>query len=99
MTTDQVMELRAKVGFVTPFAPVEVGEPWLAFSQRGTYEWLMHPDDAFEALALGMMVNGKILSCTCVDVQPFVGALMIRAKDEDVNTRFIPPSSEKEGHV
>jgi hypothetical protein len=92
MDTAEVMELRARAGFVTPLVPLERGNPTLIFSSRGSFEWLMHPDDAFHALIFGVAVDGRTLKCSVVDAHPLMNALTVQAKDPDGNVSFIQPA-------
>jgi hypothetical protein len=90
VTTDEIMNLRAEVGFVTPLRPLEPGDRWPLLDSRGVYEFGLHPDDAFVALVHGIMVRGKLLRCEAVDVLPLQNAIQVRAKDPDRDLGFVP---------
>ncbi len=95
MTTEEILSLREKRGWVSPLSPIERGDQVLMFSQRGTYEWMMHPDDALMAVLDGVVVDGLTLKCTIVDCFPLMNAFMVRAKDPEGNTQFVPPEEAK----
>lgn len=89
MTSADVMELRAEVGFVTPLQPLVPGERWVMFAQRGTYEFGLHVDDAFRALVHGIDVHGRRLPCSLVDALPMLNGLQVRAQDPDREMGFV----------
>lgn len=86
------MALRQSAGFVTPLKPLEPGDRWVLFAQRGTYEFAFHVDDAFRYIAHGVEVFGKLLPCTAVDVLPFLNAIQVRAQDPDREMGFVDAS-------
>ncbi len=90
MTTEEILALRKKMGWVSPLSPLEKGDRTLMFSQRGQYEWMMHPDEAFMAVLEGVQVDGLLLECQIVDCFPLMNALMVQAKAPDGNKEFVP---------
>lgn len=89
MTSADVMDLRAEIGFRSPLQPLVPGERWVMFAQRGTYEFGLHVDDAFRALVQGIDVFGKRLPCVLVDALPMLNGLQVRAQDPDREMGFV----------
>lgn len=90
MTTEEILALRAAQGWESPLMPLEPGERQLMFFQRGTYEWLMHPDDTLIACLEGVEVEGLLLKPQIIECCPLMNAFLIRVKLPDRNVEFIP---------
>lgn len=89
-TAEQVMELRAARGFVTPIRPVEPGELWCVFAQRGSWEFMVHPVDAVYYLQHGIVLDGRRYPVWVIDEWPLLGAWQIACRDTDANSVYDP---------
>jgi hypothetical protein len=90
LTRSEVMALREREGFVTPIEPVEPGSIWCIWDSRGTYEFLVHPDDAARYLEHGISINGQRLDVTKIGEWPMIGAWHIHCVDAEANREFTP---------
>ena len=79
-TTDEVLALRAEMGWSSPIRPFEPGDLWCIWDSRGTYEWLAHPADATAYLEDGIVVDGVRLMPHLIDRWPMLNAWQLRAQ-------------------
>lgn len=75
--------MRAEVGFVTPFKPLERGEEICVSDRDDFVEFLMHPDDAFRYLIHGYPVGGVARQVLLVDAAPLLNALQVQVKNAE----------------
>jgi hypothetical protein len=78
VSVDAIMERRRERRWSSPLRPLDRGDLFCLFDQRGTWEWLAHPDDAAFYLERGIVVNGARYDVEKIDEWPLMGAWQLR---------------------
>ena len=79
-TTEEVWALRRAHRFTSPIPPLEPGDVYWVFCDRGTYEFICHPMTGLNYEKYGIKIDDVIAFPTVVDRHPFINGIQYRVQ-------------------